>query len=93
MLTKDVSAELEQALQKIHASGKKPTIALVKAQLTTSIPMPAIIAVIKSWKGNQSIPKVEIAEKKDLDLEKRIEQLEHQVSELTTRLNALEATK
>ncbi len=36
---------------------------------------------------------MKIAEKKDLDLEKRIEQLEHQISELTTRLNALEATK
>lgn len=90
MQTKDVSAELEQAMQKIHALGKQPTVALVKAQLHTSVPMPAIIAAIKSWKGNKSVPKIEIAEKKELDLEKRIEQLEKQVIELTQKMNTLE---
>lgn len=90
MQTKDVSEELKQALQKIHALGKQPTVALVKAQLSTSVPMPAIIAAIKSWKGNQSVPKIEVAEKQEQALEKRIEQLEQQVLELTKKINKLE---
>ncbi|MDV7105024.1 hypothetical protein R3X26_11490 [Vibrio sp. TH_r3] len=89
MLTKDVSTELELAMQKIHASGKNPTVALVKAQLTTSVPMPAIIAAIKSWKGNKTVPKIEIASTAEQNTEKRIEQLETQVSDLTSQLNEL----
>jgi len=93
MLTKDVSAELELAMKKIHSLGKQPTVALVKTQLTQSIPMPAIIAAIKSWKGNQSIPKIEISDQNEIDGKKRIEQLENQVADLTKRLNALEENR
>lgn len=91
MLTKDVSNELEQAIQTMHAQGKQPTVALVRAQLTSSIPMPAIIAAIKNWKGNKPIPKIEIADNQDLGSEKRIAQLEEQVQQLKERVTALEA--
>ncbi|WP_413284981.1 hypothetical protein [Vibrio sp. MA40-2] len=89
MLTKDVSTELELAMQKIHASGKTPTVALVKAQLAISVPMPAIIAAIKSWKGNKTVPKIEIASTAEKDADKRIAQLETQVFDLTSQLNEL----
>ena len=93
MRTKDVSAELEQAMQTIHEMGKQPTVALVKAQLTTSIPMPAIIAAIKNWKGNKQVPKIEVAASGEKNDRERIEQLEKQVAELTQRINALEEKK
>jgi uncharacterized protein YlxW (UPF0749 family) len=90
MQTKDVSAELEQAMKKIQAQGKQPTVALVKAQLTVSVPMPAIIAAIKSWKGDRSVPKIEIADAEKKQLEKRVEELEKQVTELAEKLSKLE---
>ncbi len=90
MLTKDVSAELEQALQKIDTQGKQPTVALVKAHLSSNVPMTAIIAAIKSWKGNGQIPKVEVAADSNADINQKIAALEHQVAMLTERLNALE---
>lgn len=93
MQTKDVSAELEHAMQKIHALGKQPTVALVKAQLSTSVPMPAIIAAIKSWKGNKPVPKIEVAENKQANLENRVEQLEKQIAVLSARLSTLEDKK
>ncbi len=90
MLTKDVSAELELALQKIDTQGKKPTVALVKAHLNSNVPMPAIITAIKSWKGNKQVPKVEVAADLSSDINQRIAELEHQVTILTERLNVLE---
>ncbi|MDE1309001.1 hypothetical protein L9W73_06775 [Vibrio aestuarianus] len=89
MLTKDVSQELETVFTSLHQQGKEPTVALVKARLTTSIPMPAIIAAIKSWKNAQRIPKIEVATKQnDSD---RVAKLESQVAELLARVTTLEA--
>ncbi|MDE1318661.1 hypothetical protein L9X50_11660 [Vibrio aestuarianus] len=89
MLTKDVSQELETVFASLHQQGKVPTVALVKARLTTSIPMPAIIAAIKSWKNAQRIPKIEVATKQsDSD---RVAKLESQVADLLARVATLEA--
>ncbi|MBD1564173.1 hypothetical protein P4S52_14415 [Vibrio sp. SA48] len=89
MLTKDVSQELETVFASLHQQGKEPTVALVKARLTTSIPMPVIIAAIKSWKNAQRIPKIEVATKQsDSD---RVAKLESQVAELLARVATLEA--
>lgn len=91
MLTKDVSAELEAVITELHAQGKEPTVALVKARLSTSVPMPALITAIKSWKGSQRVPKVEVAATNSTSDGERIAQLEKEVSELKQRLAALEA--
>ena len=56
MLTKDVSEELKSVLEGLQAQGKEPTVALVKARMSTSVPMPALITTIKSWKSSQSRP-------------------------------------
>ncbi|RTZ15386.1 hypothetical protein EJ063_13080 [Vibrio aquaticus] len=90
MLTQDVSQELKSVLEQLHAEGKEPTVALVKARLSTSVPMPALITTIKSWKSSNRVPKVEVAVKKEVADADRIEQLEKQVTELTMRLAALE---
>ncbi|MFA0440750.1 hypothetical protein BCU70_13835 [Vibrio sp. 10N.286.49.C2] len=93
MLTKDVSAEIQAVLATLSKEGKEPTVALVKGRLTTKVPMPALITVIKSWKSNQHVPKVEIAADADaLTQHARIEALEAQVALLTTRLEKLENT-
>ncbi len=91
MLTQDVTKELEAIFEALQQQGKEPSVALVKARLSTSVPMPALITALKSWKSAQRVPKVEVAQTKPSEQD-RISDLEAQVKELTQRLNALEAT-
>lgn len=92
MLTKDVSQELEEILNSLQQQGKEPSVALVKARLKTPVPMPAIIATIKSWKSTQRIPKVEVATTNTApSLEQRIEQLEQTILQLTALLKRSKA--
>ncbi|EHT4940303.1 TPA: hypothetical protein ACGVBQ_001181 [Vibrio vulnificus] len=90
MLTQDVTKELEAVLEQLQQQGKEPSVALVKARLKTSVPMPAIIAAIKSWKSAQRVPKIEVASQTHQDAE-RIAQLEATVLKLAARIDALEA--
>ncbi|MCG9684309.1 hypothetical protein L1D31_17365 [Vibrio sp. Isolate23] len=90
MLTQDVSQELREVLEQLQKEGKEPTVALVKARLSTVVPMPALITTIKSWKSANRVPKVEIASKANGE-SNRIAQLEKQVADLTKRLIKLEA--
>ncbi|QXO16708.1 MULTISPECIES: hypothetical protein [Vibrio] len=89
MLTKDVSQELEAILTSLQQEGKEPTVALVKSRLSTPVPMPALITTIKSWKSANRVPKVEVAAPVASETD-RITQLEQQVADLTSRLQALE---
>lgn len=90
MLTKDVSEELKSVLEGLQAQGKEPTVALVKARMSTSVPMPALITTIKSWKSANRVPKVEVAAQQEPEVD-RIGQLEKQILELTARVATLEA--
>ncbi|MCG9583239.1 hypothetical protein L1D13_03590 [Vibrio tubiashii] len=90
MLTQDVSQELKDVLEQLHSEGKEPTVALVKARLSTSVPMPALITTLKSWKSSNRVPKVEVAAKAELNEQDRIKQLEQEVADLTARLVAIE---
>ncbi|NOH25184.1 hypothetical protein [Vibrio europaeus] len=90
MLTQDVSQELKDILEQLHAEGKEPTVALVKARLSTSVPMPALITTLKSWKSSNRVPKVEVAAKTESNDQDRIKQLEQEVAALTARLVAIE---
>ena len=90
MLTKDVSEELKSVLEGLQAQGKEPTVALVKARMSTSVPMPALITTIKSWKSANRVPKVEVATQEEPALD-RVNQLEKQILELTARVATLEA--
>ncbi|WP_047045545.1 hypothetical protein [Vibrio mexicanus] len=89
MLTQDVTKELETILAGLAEQGKEPTVALVKARLSTSVPIPALIATIKSWKSANRVPKVEVsaAPKSDAD---KLADLEKQVQALTQRVISLE---
>jgi len=89
VLTKDVTAELETVMQSLADQGKEPTVALVKARLSTPVPMPAIISALKGWKSSQRIPKIEVAKPQQNDND-RIAQLEQQVADLMRRIEALE---
>ncbi|WP_394145329.1 hypothetical protein [Vibrio atypicus] len=89
MLTQDVSQELKEILEQLHSEGKEATVAMVKARLSTPVPMPALITTIKSWKQSNRVPKVEVAAQQETQLD-RVTELEKQVAELTQRLVALE---
>ncbi|NAW68397.1 hypothetical protein CAG54_11930 [Vibrio sp. V27_P1S3P104] len=89
MLTQDATHELTTVLTQLQQQGKQPTVALVKARLSSSVPMPAIIAAIKSWKNSQRVPKIEIATPKN-DAQQRIQELEQTVLALITRVEKLE---
>ncbi|KHT46281.1 hypothetical protein [Vibrio sinaloensis] len=90
MLTQNVSQELKDVLEQLHQEGKEPTVALVKARLTTSVPMPALITTLKSWKSSKRVPKVEVAATPKTEQD-RISELEQQVAELTKRIAQLES--
>ena len=90
MLTKDVSDELKSVLEGLQAQGKEPTVALVKARMSTPVPMPALITTIKSWMSANRVPKVEVAAPQDNATDK-LAQLEQQVIALTERVTQLEA--
>ncbi|MFM2597560.1 hypothetical protein [Vibrio fortis] len=90
MLTKDVSDELKSVLEGLQAQGKEPTVALVKARMSTPVPMPALITTIKSWKSANRVPKVEVAAPQD-NATNKLAQLEQQVIALTERVTQLEA--
>ncbi|MDF2155550.1 hypothetical protein [Vibrio sp. CAU 1672] len=89
MLTQDVTKELEAILEQLHQQGKEPTVALVKARLQTPVPMPALIATIKSWKSANRVPKVEVAASPTPQAD-RLAVLEDTVAKLTARIDALE---
>lgn len=91
MLSKDLSHELQAIFTHLQQQGKEPTVALVKSRLSTSLPMPAIIAAIKSWKQTQRAPKVETNKTPPLTDQQRITQLEQQLARLITKVDQLEA--
>ncbi|WP_045480503.1 hypothetical protein [Vibrio owensii] len=90
MLTQDVTKELEAVMEQLQQQGKEPTVALVKARMKTPVPMPALIATIKTWKSANRIPKVEVAVQ-TLKEEDRIVALENTVAKLVARVEELEA--
>ncbi|CAH1582210.1 MULTISPECIES: hypothetical protein [Vibrio] len=90
MLTQDVTKELEAVMEQLQQQGKEPTVALVKARMKTPVPMPALIATIKSWKSANRIPKVEVAVQTPKE-EDRITILENTVAKLVARVEELEA--
>ncbi|OOE83030.1 hypothetical protein BZG72_08585 [Salinivibrio sp. PR6] len=83
-------AELARALKVLDAKGQTVTVAKVKAQLTTQVPLPLIIQAVKSAKTNTPLPEIPVDDIK-LSNAERISQLEQHVAELSERLATLEA--
>jgi TolA-binding protein len=96
MLTKDVTLELEAIISQLVADGKDPSVALIKTRLSQTVPMPAIITTLRSWKASKKVPKVEVTasdERNSIEQqnEQRIAQLEQHITQLLTRVEKLEA--
>ncbi|OOE99652.1 hypothetical protein [Salinivibrio sp. IB643] len=84
-------AALERALKALAAKGQSATVAKIKAQLDTQVPLPLIIQAVKSAKKNQPLPAMSAPEIPLSDAE-RIDQLEQHITQLSERLARLEAT-
>ncbi|SIO01180.1 hypothetical protein [Salinivibrio sp. ES.052] len=82
-------AELERALKVLAAKGQSATVATLKAQLNTQVPLPLIIQAVKSAKTNTPLPQLPTVDVAVSDTE-RISQLERQVADLSQRLATLE---
>ncbi|WP_194089696.1 hypothetical protein [Vibrio hibernica] len=91
MNTQNVTAELHKVLSELNAEGKEPSVALVKARLSVSVPIPAIISTIKSWKASNRAPKIEIAAQKNAsNNDPRVQSLETQMQTFIQRIEQLE---
>lgn len=84
-------AALERALRVLAAKGQSATVAKIKAQLDTPVPLPLIIQAVKSAKDNQPLPAMSTSDTALSDAE-RIDQLEQHIVQLSERLARLEAT-
>ncbi|SMY18087.1 MULTISPECIES: hypothetical protein [Photobacterium] len=87
-----ITKEIEQAIKQLVIENKQPSVALIKARLTTSLPIPVIIKALQAWQKNAKVPHIE-KQQRVLTAEQRIEQLEQQVLALSTRLARLEAER
>lgn len=87
-----ITQEIEQAIASLVAGNKQPSIALIKARLTTPLPIPVIIKALQAWQKNAKVPHIE-KQQRVLTADQRIEQLEQQVLALSTRLARLEADR
>jgi hypothetical protein len=95
--------EILIAANKIANEGKKPTVALVKAKLSTPTPLPTIISVLKTWQHDESFvsDNIVVAEKKDTTTVQNgiayctrsdLETLQQNIIDiLSTELNALKS--
>ncbi len=86
----EITPQLETIMQTLTDEGKKPSVALVKARLTSPVPMPAIIMALQAWKSGKNLPKIEVPNATICDQQK-IEQLEQQLIALTQRVANLES--
>ncbi|CEO38277.1 hypothetical protein C0Z01_16030 [Photobacterium kishitanii] len=87
-----ITQEIEQVIKQLVTEKKQPSVALIKARLTTSLPIPVIIKALQAWQKNAKVPHIE-KQHRVLTAEQRIEQLEQQVLALSTRLARLEADR
>ncbi|MEC6816361.1 hypothetical protein [Photobacterium toruni] len=87
-----ITQEIEQVIASLVAEKKQPSTALIKARLTTPLPIPVIIKALQAWQKNAKVPYIE-KQQLVLTSEQRIEQLEQQILSLSTRLARLEADR
>ncbi|WP_299787597.1 hypothetical protein [uncultured Shewanella sp.] len=98
---------LEQVLaaaKSISGSGKVPSLALIKAKLGNSVPMPILIQGLQQFKSMpqdliDQLPEISVTQKKAkpkeeqseiAELKQEIEQLKAAYKEMSERLNSLE---
>lgn len=89
------NSEIISICQQLHAEGKTPSVALIKARMSGPKILPNIIAGLKAWQAspNQKVT-VEIetaAQTEELDLEQRVTQLEQMVEQLKKQIAQLKS--
>jgi hypothetical protein len=92
MPTKEITEELNTIFHSLEQQGKEPTLALVKARLSTKVPMPALIVAIKNWKNSKRVPKIEVT-LEPATPDAKIAELEKKIVELTQRIERLEGNQ
>lgn len=92
-----MNPELVRALNRLHQKGQSVSLATLKAQLTTPLPMPQLIAAIKAYKADQETVLSQTStaaptpEKSNENaLEQRVTELEQQLKQLMSRVAQLE---
>ena len=94
-----IKAEIIAIANQIANQGGTPTVAKVKAKLSSAAPLPTIISVLKTWQhqpDNTEIPEQNTANSasQTSDLESIIKQaiapLQQELFEIKTRLAAIE---
>lgn len=89
------TSDVITACQQLVDEGKEPSVALIKPRLPSPLPLPTIIAGLKSFKAN---PNQAVSEKKeaastvaDDSLEQRVQRLEEEVVQLKSMIQQLQA--
>ncbi len=70
-----INDEILVLANQIANDGKKPTVALIKAKLTKSVPLPTIISTLKAWQHDPSFI-AQSQESEPANIETRIEHCE-----------------
>ena len=83
------TSEIVNICQQLASEGKEPSVALIKARLTQTLPLPMIIAGLKSYKAN---PKQTLVEQRTKAPTKASTSLEQRVKQLETELFVLKKT-
>jgi len=87
------TAEVVAICQQLTQEGKEPSVALVKSRLTQSLPLPLVIAGLKSFKANPKqetkVSEPDEQNQEPQSLEQRVKFLENEVQELKTMLQSL----
>lgn len=76
----------------LKQQGKTPSVALIKARLSSPMPLPQVIQAFKAWQQNpdaENSVTPEVNEQSQLSLEQRVEQLEQHVLTLSQQLAQL----
>ena len=90
--------EIYRIAHQLHAEGKKPSVALIRAKLTTPTSLPVIVQALQQWKTSpelaNDISVIEPEHSHELttteqQLQQRVSQLEQQVAQLQQQMQPL----
>ncbi|BBN80977.1 hypothetical protein PA25_09620 [Pseudoalteromonas sp. A25] len=80
---------VQKAIAELVNSGKTPSVALTKACLSESVPMPVIIAGLSAYKNNPAIieqPLASTSDQDNLQQQSQLDRIEQKLDRLLTLL-------
>ena len=90
--------EIYQIAHQLDAEGKKPSVALIRAKLSTPISLPVIVQALQKWKMSPELGETSAAANDDTQvtseasqeqLQQRVHKLEQRVCQLEQQLSQL----